>query len=82
MVECAIIVILFVGPQAKVGGVHTQPQTRQKTKRTYTLEPYPPLRIANIHKAVEISVEWNDHRQLQDTFRSSNAERGRSESKV
>ena len=77
MVECAIIVILFVGLQGKVGGVHTQPQTRQKTKRTYTLEPYPPLRIANIHKAVEISVEWNDHRQLQDAFRSEQRREGK-----
>ena len=78
MVECAMPSLSYylLGPRGKLGAsIHNR--KLDKRPREHTLEPYPPLRIANIHKAVEISVEWNDHRQLQDAFRSEQGREGK-----
>ena len=67
--ECAII--LFVRPQGKVGAsIHNHTDKRPKHTSSH-------IRHCESHsQTVEISVEWNDHRQLRDTHSDpSKAER-------
>ena len=57
-----------------------RPYNRKLDKRPRENIPSSHIRhceFANIHKAVEISVEWNDHRQLQDAFRSEQRREGK-----